>query len=133
MKDKNYVKYQLMVYLRDTIWYKKPFVYLELKWLDIKSFAHNSTKGLRIRYYKLTNKTQREALDWLDRADTNGFYLCPECGKTFKNDKLFEDHINVFHGYPRDMDIIRFYTSDSPTPTTYGGVTKANPEYLKYL
>ena len=96
---------------------------------------YESIRWCKVKYFKFTNKTQKEALKYLTEYDeySNGkSYRCPECQAYLKGSHMFSEHISIVHGYPRDMDI-EVLLSKSYIPKEIGYVKKADPNYLKYL
>ena len=86
----------------------------------------------RKRYFKYTNKTQANALAYLERCTDDGkSFKCPHCTYSTRNGQMFNDHISEEHGYPKDMEIFEYIHDDKIIPCST--VEKANPEYLKYL
>jgi len=96
---------------------------------------HDMITWCKVKYFKFTNKTQKEALKYLGEYNEyyNGkSYRCPECQGHFKGSVNFEEHISKVHGYPRDMDIEALLAKNY-VPTDRGYVKKADSNYLKYL
>lgn len=86
-------------------------------------------------YKKKTNTTAKSALRYLEECadyDKGITYYCPDCGYQCGAEYRFINHLSKQHGYPKDMDVTKFYKSNDVKPCT-PFVEKANPEYLKYL
>lgn len=84
------------------------------------------------KYLRATNTTQKSALAMLCRAEDNGRYKCPDCQFTTTNDLTFTDHLNAEHGYPREMDVLKYH-ENVEVVKGMSDVKKANSNYLKYL
>lgn len=104
----------------------------------LEKFAEkfNIYRKLRKKYFKLTNKTQREALYRINRQsdDYEKPVKCPFCLFSTRNKVLYEEHISNFHGYPKDIDLSYLVElSNAELERSKIHVEKANPTYLSYL
>lgn len=100
--------------------YQKIFIY--------KPKSLNILKG---KYLKYKNKTASNALYFIETKVDTGRYKCPDCFKKFTNNILFIEHLEDAHGYPKDMDVEKYYEQ-----VEYKKPVAPNPNiktYMKYL
>lgn len=96
-----------------------------IKWyIDLRSFILK-------KWFKYTNKTQREALRILEYEYSTGkVERCPVCKSFATSYPLrMEDHISEEHGFPKDMVVAEYIRDVDIRPK----VEKADTTYLKYL
>jgi hypothetical protein len=110
--------------------------FLPKKYYNFKSYLLTIIKG---KYLRWTNKTQKEALRYLERCEPVDMkerhtIICtePECTFSTIYRDTYERHISEVHGYPADMVVSAYMTEAKVEPAT-GYIKKANPEYLKHL
>jgi uncharacterized C2H2 Zn-finger protein len=103
-------------------------------WYSLIEKIKSLYSNIRGNYLRATNVTAKNALAVLERCSNDCKISCPECGEYFTNELRFIDHCDLIHGYPRDMDVKRFYSSESiRIDGTNTIIKKASSDYLRYL
>jgi hypothetical protein len=138
-KESIYCKFTFAIFYKDDSMGRK---YL-FNWQFPPTFYYKIKEKLRTtivgKYLRWTNKTQKEALRFLERCEPieiqdRHTIICTEQGCTFSTiyRDTYEKHISEAHGYPSDMVVSAYMTEAKVEPAT-GYIKKANSDYLKYL
>lgn len=86
-------------------------------------------KRIKRWYWSWKSPIMADAVYYFKTRVEDGKYRCPECDFRTTNSIKFEEHISEVHGYPKDIDIMKYYEEPEYKPL----VEPANPLYIEML